>query len=254
VSAIRLGTVGPPSRKETFVRSLAREVKESDAGSAGRWVDLVFGPRREAPNDSVLVFHHVRKTAGTSLKDTILRNAPSGKLVRLLYPDGATSDVRRWWADLFAKMTPDERGTLWAVSSHTAGFALEHLSPRYVAITLVRDPVDQALSRWFMRKSARAGGEQADLEKLRQLYLAGKENVTWYNPQARTLLEPHFDVEELSYTLGPPPDADVWRRRLFALLGREFLVGVQERYADSVRMFGEHVGWRDYELAAHKVN
>ncbi len=201
------------------------------------------------------MFHHVRKTAGTSLKRTIERNVPGGSTLRVLYPDGPGAEVRGWWEELFTAMTPAEQATLAAVSSHTAGYCLDLLPGPAIALTMVRDPIDQALSRWFMRTKKRAGDPlESNLDRLREQYERGASKEDWYNPQARTLLEPHFDVSELAYTLGPPPDANVWRARLFSLLSQRFVVGTQDAYEDSVQRFAEELGWTEMEEATDKVN
>jgi hypothetical protein len=223
-------------------------------------VELVFGPRRRPPDDRILVFHHIRKTAGSSLKASILRNVPQGNRVRLPYPNVSAAMQREWWRELVASMTPVEKASLWAVSSHFAGFCLD-LFPRVQGVTMIREPIDLVLSRLFFRAD-----QSADLSWLREYYTetgkprdsntqAGRlTKAGWYNPQARTLLAPHFDVSELRHTLGPPPDANVWRERLFTLVSGRFLVGLQEAYDDSVRLFAEKFGWRDLTTPAVKVN
>jgi hypothetical protein len=240
----------PPS-VDTPLQRAARETR-GEEGLRGRWVELAFGQPRSRW-DAIVVFHHVRKTAGTSMKEMILHNVPGGSRVLLAYPEGSGEELRAWWQQLFSVMTPEETECLWAVSSHTAGYALDLVPGAALGLTMVRDPIDQALSRWFMGKRTR-GPADDDTGRLEDVYKRDAKQEDWYNPQARTLLEPHFDTRQLAFTLGPPPDANVWRARLFSLLSRRFLVGVQDAFEDSVQRFADELGWSDTKAATQKVN
>jgi hypothetical protein len=257
------GLLGP----DTPLRRMAKELEDASHADkrsylGGRWVELVFDREPRSATEPVVVFHHIRKTAGTSVKRTIERNFPNGSAIVLLYPDASPAELRTWWEDLFSSMTEEEQGTLRAVSSHSAGFCIDLVPGRAVGITMVRDPIDQVLSRWFFM-AQRAHKEMSEnLDRLREIYRgkahAKDQNMfNWFNPQARTLLEPHFDLSGLEYSTEPPPDANLWRARLFALLSRHFVVGVQDKFDDSLQRFTEEVGWTlrpHLEAPTAKVN
>ncbi len=253
----------PSSSRDTPIRRMAKEIEDGPSVS-GRWVELVFDSKPRPADDPVIVFHHIRKTAGTALKRTIMRSYEGGEMVMIAYPEGDPPHLRTWWKELFNVMTEEESATLRAVSSHSAGYAIDLVPGRSVGVTMVRDPIDQVLSRWFMRKSTR-DPEQQNVDGLRTLYEREVQQhkkgdqalMNWFNPQARTLLEPHFDLIGLDYALGPPADANLWRARLFSLLSRRFVVGVQDAFDDSVRRFSEEFGWvsePDVPPATAKVN
>jgi hypothetical protein len=257
------GLSGP----DTPLRRMAKEVESATLTGdvrplMGRWVELVFHPEPRSPDEPVVVFHHIRKTAGTSLKRTIERNFPEGSLLVVAYPDAPPAELRAWWEDLFGSMTAEEKQTLRSVASHGAGFCIDLVPGRAVGITMVRDPIDQVLSRWFFMGRTSREPAQRSLENLRELYEGNPHRkdqylFNWFNPQARTLLEPHFDLRGLAFSTKPPPDANVWRARLFSLLSRWFLVGVQDRFDDSVQRFVEELGWGlkpDIKAPSEKMN
>ncbi len=262
----------------TQLRMMAKEFgamrARRGAGEAvsfgGRGVDLVFGPSPGEDNDRIVVHHHIRKTGGTTLRKTMLRCYPGSTRVALAYPDAPGDEIRAWWKKLFALMTDDEQSKLRVVSSHTAGLCLDLVPGAAIGVTMVRDPIDQILSRWFFRKS---NAEAGNIDGLLKLYERGE--VWWsgnggprspkedrryqeyFNPQARSLLAINFDVAELGFAIGPPPDADVWRSRLFSFLSERFLVGIQDAYEASVDRFAHELGWPDDArdlIASTKVN
>jgi hypothetical protein len=164
------------------------------------------------------------------------------------------------------------------VMSHSAGFLLPSLGTRGEAVTIVREPLDRVLSRYFFTKSRRPpegsqssassaprAGTLAFAQEIADLYHtasasspadpAGQQTLrTFFNGQARLLLEPWYDTAELGYAPEPPPEADLWRERLFEDVLPRYTVGVQERPAPFVDALADRLGLGSADLPRKKAN
>lgn len=217
-------------------------------GAGGRTVTFLTATRASRPRDYVLVFQHIRKTGGTSMKTIIGQNYRGAEETRVTYSHlDVMSD---WWPAWASALGEEGQQRLLAVSGHTASHALKVLDRPTRAITIVRDPVDRLISRWYFSSDERDWPFPGFLRDPR----LHKNSMEWFNPQSRSLLDGHHDTTELAFGLEPPPDADVWRERLFTILARHYLVGVQDAYDETVRMFGEALGWTNLKPSHQKVN
>jgi hypothetical protein len=199
-----------------------------------------------APAERLVVFQHIRKTAGTSLRQVIHSNfTNAGASHRILGAPDANDPAltREWCSRLIASLDQDERDSLVCVVSHFANHLMYQLGRPAVALTFLRDPVDRVMSDYGFTRGQRPF-------QLEDLYSPdGAEppggRLHWFNGQSRSLLEPFLGTElpELGWSHGPPADADVWRERLFSLLEDHYLVGTQDRFDESVRYFAAELGW-----------
>jgi hypothetical protein len=224
------------------------EATPQKTGAGGRTVTFLTATSACPPRDYVLVFQHIRKTGGTSMKEIIAHNYRRAKETRVTYTP--TDVMDEWWPAWAASLGEQGQDRLLTVSGHTASYALKVLGRPTRAITILRDPVDRLISRWYF------AGAQRDEPFPGFLLdpLMHKSATEWFNPQSRSLLDGHYDTTELAFGLEPPPDADVWRERLFTILARHYLVGIQEAYDETIRMFGEALGWTDFRPSLQKVN
>ena len=55
-------------------------------------------------------------------------------------------------------------------------------------------------------------------------------------------MEPFFDLDELPRTPGSPPEADLWRERLFSV-AEGYTLLVQERLEESIEALESGFGW-----------
>jgi hypothetical protein len=226
------------------------EIPRRPVAIGGRRVELLFDTddRHELP--PVGVFQHIPKTGGSSLKRMLREALPDARCEQLWTPGrpGPASTVAEWYRDLVAGLGPTGLATLRFCSSHTANFVLSQLDGDAVAFCIVRDAVDRTVSHYaFDNPSVEdvpraladvyatwAGASPSDSRG------AFKQRL-YFNYQARVLLAPELDVNELPYTAGPPPDAERWREALFATAER-YLVGTTERFDAAARRFAATTG------------
>jgi hypothetical protein len=133
---------------------------------------------------------------------------------------------------------------------------LELLDRPARAMTMLRDPVDRAISRWYFIGDKRTDAPELEefvfpyfLERFRELGYV----TPWFNPQSRALLQGQYDLSGFEATFGPPPDADLWRERLSSTLER-YVVGVQDAFQESVDLFAREFGWSELTIPMKKVN
>jgi hypothetical protein len=155
----------------------------------------------------------------------------------------------RWWNSI----GPDRADRLILATSHSANYLLDLIERPTRAFTILREPVDRVLSRYYFYPWARTGGRDPDPPgwTLLDLYTnpaKWPDARSWFfNYQSRALLEPHFDVEgeDLAMSEGAPPNADLWRERLRSVLEEHYVVGVQEYFTETVTLFAKEFGWSE---------
>lgn len=197
----------------------------------------------------VVVVHHVRKTAGSSLRQFVRANLSSTEveiLPREIGKRGDPGPLREWYGSWYRALPEERRDRLCCVMAHTAGYLLPALDRPVDALTLVREPLDRVISfHYFMRR-----GDQVK-RTLAEMYTAGgspgdtrSSRWEYFNGQSRHLLSVFYNMSELPFSAGPCANADLWRARLRDLVERVFLVGVQDRFEEYVGELARRYGWR----------
>jgi hypothetical protein len=207
-------------------------------------------------SEYVLVFQHTPKTSGTSMQEVVKANYPHARVKDLHHGRLDQRATRQWWSDQLDSLGPDDRADLLCIAGHAASYALELLDRPTKAITMLRDPVDRAISRWYFIGEKRE--DAPELEELVFPYFLDRFRergyvAPWFNPQSRALLQGHYDLSDFEPTFGPPADADLWRERLWTTLER-YLVGVQEAFQKSVDLFARELGWSELPIPMKKVS
>jgi len=251
-----MALLGKSLRHET--NKAHQEAKRTRDGPSAFEVYFAASP---CPSDQpVIIFHHIQKTAGTSLRQIIHRNYVAAGARHLVVGAARGYDpvvMREWTARFLDSLTANERESIICVAAHGANHLMRQLDRPTRAITLLRDPVDRIMSRYHFGdspnfaladfyKGLRDSGRKTKSSRLRQ----------YCNPQSRSLLEPLFGIElpELGWSRGAPADAQLWRERLFSLLADRYIVGVQDRFEESVIYFGRECGWNDLFVPYAKFN
>lgn len=191
--------------------------------------------------------------------------------------DRTSEELDGWYRGWYGSLESGVRARLRAVVAHTANFMVPVLDGPVLAIAIVRDPVDRAISQYYFAESNRGKPVEATGSALPTYYkqdsaatlgdiyrelegahpadghVAGRHS-RFFNGQARSLLAPHLDTGDLAYTQGPPADADAWRERLFGIVDGHYRLGVQERVAQFAHDLEARMGWSHSELVRKKVN
>ena len=194
----------------------------------------------------LLVFNHIQKTAGTSLRVVIHANHPDHEHLKERLPRDA--DYHEWFGDLYAR----HGARLACVAGHHAGVLLQVVADRPVrGFVMLRDAVDRVLSRYHCvrgHNEERGNTLRWTLDGYFARLAAVPREVKYRekgicNGQARALLESHYDQTQLPL-LAEEPDADLWRQRVFDLVERHYVVGSQARFDESVERFAKEFGWK----------
>jgi hypothetical protein len=213
---------------------------------SGKQLDLYFDEGADLARPLVL-FQHIQKTAGTSLRHLIYSNKGHASFELLRLHGKRDKDV----AAAYESLGP-RRDRLVGAAGHAANYLVPLVGERpVVAVTLVRDPVDHAVSTYhFSRKEKNRTFEE-------HYGLGGKppmpKGSTSFNRQAQSLLAPDYGIRSLPL-LPSHRDADLWRDRLFELVDRLYIVGLQERFLHSVALFAEKLGWATLYPASVRIN
>lgn len=244
---------------------LRRRREEADPRLSSRGVEMWFAPAGETP-ERVVLFHHIPKTAGSSLRVLMRENLAPLAHVREPFPFShrPSPELGEFYRNLYASLAAERRRSLVCVTGHGANYLLDEIEAPVEALTVLREPVDFAVSWFHFHRRTNHPERAAKLPTLESVYerLSGAtpgvkgvatRSTPYFNGQARSLLASHHDVSALALSDGPPPDADLWRERLFELVETRYWVGTRERFAEFAGAVAERYGWRAF-VPLEKVN
>ncbi|OQY47853.1 MAG: hypothetical protein DRR08_26675 [Candidatus Parabeggiatoa sp. nov. 2] len=222
----------------------------------------------------MLIFHHIGKTAGTSLRNLLKRNYQPHELLELYGPNRGSVD---WYRNFYHSLSATQKSSTKCIAAHSAHFIIPVLQGfqnatlenpaniRFQAFCLLRDPVDRIISWYYFARTVankdKGGSGQVGRIlnqfnwKIEDIYLnlgSGDETTSeqhklfrhFFNGQARTILAPHISTEGLKYIYEPISD-NLYEDKLWAILQNYYTVGTQEHYQESVKYFAHQFGWKD---------
>lgn len=159
---------------------------------------------------------------------------------------------------------------------HLAGLLIPVVDDRPVrAACMLRDPVDRVVSliRWAELSATEKGEDRGGFGVTRRalrdrgwtlkdayLELGGSGTLPaelsvpfgpLFNGQARHLLGGTADPRDLPFSAGQDGLGDS-REKVFELLQRVYVVGTQDRFAQSLRLFADSFGWRHVFLPTER--
>jgi hypothetical protein len=180
-----------------------------------------------------LVFLHIPKAAGSTLQESILSHYPGGVFYRF------TGDTQQWKD--FPDLPERERAAIDVVVGHVHFGVHEYLPEPATYLTMLRDPVDRVVSHYYYvlsnpthylhRKIADRGYTLQQFAITRVSHELDNDQVRWLTDKH------HFDI----------PTGRVGRALLdeakWNLEHGIAVVGLMERFEESVRCFEAALGW-----------
>ena len=217
--------------------------------------------------EPLVVFHHIEKTAGSSLRLVVKDNYPPQQLLESY---GAAFDndwYRLWWGSFTAR----EKSDLRCVAGHSANHLLPALDRPFRVLSVLRDPVERVISlyhhllgRHGHRKADAPGGGRAErgvmpliddeawsMDDIYGRLAGGQEESSrqhklfapFFNGQLRAILRPHSDVSSLTYAEGSWPEGRLHLQTALEYMTRHYVVGLQEDIVRSIERFARELGW-----------
>jgi len=210
----------------------------------------------------LLIFHHIQKTAGSSLANIVRENYAKDEILGV-FPNQFSVD---WYRKFYDSLSAEQRTSVRCIAAHSAHFIIPTLIEKqhpFQVFCLFRDPVDRALSLYhFCKKRAFVGqgrGAQKGKKiyelnwKIEDIYLnlgGGSEKSSelheifkeFFNYQTRSVLAPYINTEVFEYI---QDSQKIYEEQVDAILQKYYTVGVQEKFSESVELFAQKFGWKN---------
>ncbi len=220
--------------------------------------------RRETPSPPygpVVIYHHIAKTGGTSLREVVQANYKGKALLELYGPNRGSV---AWYEAYYRSLSPERKAAIQCIAAHSAHYIIPVLDRPFRVFTLLRDPVNRVISLYYFAKTlTRKGkGKGADIGRLLDalgwdlgdIYRHAAQGeidpehasllAPFFNGQTRAILGPHLDVTGIPFLPGAPASLHNALQHALHILDAHYELGVTEAYAQSVQYFARVFGWR----------
>jgi hypothetical protein len=222
----------------------------------------------------LLLQHHIPKTAGTSLRQVTRANFGPDEVAGIeqlfgldrIRADWKWDNAIRAYRYEYESLAPERKARIRCFVGHTAPLLLQAVDDRPVrAFTLLRDPVARVVSLWRhaqwlvdrgtetawrplveamrehgfdLKRAYRELGDAPDAPRL-----ANGAFQALFNEQSRQVLLGVLDPREIPFA-SDAQALERYRARALGFLADNYVVGAQERFSQSVRLFADSFGWR----------
>lgn len=177
-----------------------------------------------------LIFLHMMKAAGTTLRTIIARQ----------YPPRVMHVVER--ADLFCKLPEQSRARIRVLQGHMPFGLHQHLSVPADYITVLRDPVDRLISLYYWAQTPRGGELYEKIRGMSLLDFADSGLPLTLNQQTRFISG-----------LTKDHSAKALETARNNLLVHFAAFGLSERFDESLILFKWRLGWENIFYAKQNV-
>ena len=217
--------------------------------------------RRDMPTQR-LIFVHIPKAAGSTLRQIIRRQMPRGNDLTMYFigikpgrtrADGVVESSALEDIERLRHLTDDERAQIVCVLGHLPFGIHEFLPPGFEYITMLRNPVERIISDYYyiLRRPTH------------RLYQAIQSRQISLEQYVTSGLDPRLDNGQVRYLCGMREvdgvfvDGALTERALEAakrnLEERIKTFGITERFDESVLLFRRAMGWRNVFYESENV-
>lgn len=258
-----MSTLGQPTAALTRLMEVAADQRYSGT------LLLCFGA--EPTDRPVTVFQHLRKTGGSSTRRSLL-SAPSVATHLRVEGPGSEENLRpdgigAWSERVCDALGDDARSRLLAVAGHWARSMAAPLAATgrgVTTLTIVRDPVDRVLSRYYfgLRGATEQprGPRHEPLDEVYRRYGEGRvadssahrRRARFFNGLSRELLAHRYPIDELPLCDASSPVADEWRGRIAAEVADYDEVGVLDHLTPFLDRVLASIGSPPIQLVPHE--
>jgi hypothetical protein len=207
-------------------------------------------------NQDTFIFLHISKTAGTSMRSVIQRQYPAETFFDL-DPSYFVSDSSRYEevikqrVALLRSMSDEEKRRIRYIIYSTT-FGVHQLLPQpCVYMTMLRDPIDHFISSYYFAVNNTAHIRHHEIMEKNitlETYLDHFERDA--NKQARTLCG--YDEIDQSYSVTIPLPTSALQMAK-ENLKKIAVVGITERFDESLLLMQDAFGWRDIRYERKNV-
>lgn len=199
-------------------------------------------PRRGPMTPRPLIFLHIPKAAGSTMQEIVVRQYQGGRGYRF------TGDTQQW--ENFKKAPLEENGRYDVLHGHVHFGVHEYLPEPATYMTMLRDPIDRVVSHYYFVLAnpdhylySVVSGRGLSLQD----YAAIRSNHELDNDQVRWLTSRHhFEVPVGGVNRAMCEEAK-WN-----LQNAIAVVGIMERFSDSLRCLQAAFGWEDVSPPARR--
>lgn len=209
------------------------------------------GNNAELERPPILIFQHLAKTAGMTLNQVFIRKFGPERILPEGFRERVSVCGMSWPMDLaiyLNRLDDAKREKLDFVGGHF-GYGIHALLPRHGHyLTILRDPVDRALSNFYYnRRTGTYDDIAADLS-LSQYFQRPNPHFWFCNAMLRSLsgnpeLDP-FGVQHIEDMANVRPIESKDVLSVVARLRREYhLVGIREKFDEFLVLMSLELGW-----------
>jgi len=231
--------------------------------------------------EPLVIHNHIPKTGGNAMRQLLKANYGPRELIHVSRPPEVQGEtllepadlVARTtaWRDWYSSLEPEDKKKLRCLSGHEAPFLMQVITDRPLhPFCMLRDPVDFVISAFLfavwrgdhfgrhgpgvsmVRQVREQGGGLKDV--YRELG-GGRQSSSERSPAADDFLSGFFNWQTRHILLGTVKPGDIpfeadpdalreYRDMAFETLKTSYVVGTQDRFSQSVRLFAATFGWR----------